>query len=359
MHVEEGFPHSAQRGRQSPEEGDVMDVHGKTGQMLNQMIVGSWVTQAIYVAAETGIADRLAIGPRTADELARETQTHGASLYRVLRALASVDIFREDEEGRFSLTEMGKMLGSDAPGSKRSLAIMAGAEFYRSWGGLLSSVETGGAAFAKVFGKPFFDYMCANPDRWRIYDAAMTGVHDSETVPVLDAYDFRSFRTIVDVGGGNGLALAAILRRHPEARGVLFDLPDVAKRAGEVVARGGVSDRCRIAAGDFFDSVPGSGDAYLLRHVIHDWDDREAITILGNCREAMRPGGRVLVVETVIPSGNDPCFGKWLDLMMLVVGGRERTEEQYAEIFSAAGLRLTRVVPTAHEVSVIEGVCSI
>ena len=333
-----------------------MDIPGKTEEMLNQMIVGSWVTQAIHVAAEIGIADFLADGPRTADELARETKTHGASLYRVLRALASIGIFNEDAEGRFSLTPMGKLLGSDAPGSKRSLARMAGSEFYRSWGELLSSVETGGPAFDKVFGKPFFHYMSMNPDRWRIYDSAMTGVHDSETLPVLEAYDFMPFKTIVDVGGGNGLALAAILRRHPEARGVLFDLPAVAKRAEEVVADIGISERCGIVGGDFFKSVPASGDAYLLRHVLHDWDDREAIAILKNCRDAMRPGGRVLVVESLIPSGNEPCFGKWLDLMMLVVGGRERTKEQYAELFSAAGLRLIRIVPTAHEVSVIEGV---
>lgn len=335
-----------------------MEVAGTTGQMLNQMIVGSWVTQAIYVAAELGIADSLGAGSRTAEELARETRTDSASLYRVLRALASVEIFREDGEGRFRLTPMGKLLGSDTPGSKRALAIMAGTEFYRSWGGLLSSVETGGPAFDEVFGKPFFRYMSDNPDRWRIYDDAMTGVHDSETKPVLDAYDFPSSGTIVDVGGGNGLALGAILRRHPRARGVLFDLPAVTGRAEMVLAGSGVSDRCRFVGGDFFESVPASGDAYLLRHVIHDWEDREAIAILRNCRDAMRAEGRVLVVETVIPSGNEPCFGKWLDLMMLVVGGRERTREQYGELFSAAGLRVVRVVPTAHEVSVIEGVCA-
>lgn len=333
-----------------------MEINEMTEQMLNRMIVGSWVTQAIYVAAEIGIADFLAAGPRTADELARETGTHGASLYRVLRALASIDIFREDDEGRFSLTPMGKLLESDVPCSKRSLARMAGAEFYRSWGGLLSSVETGGAAFDKVYGKPFFRYMSMNPDRWRIYDAAMTGVHDSETNPVLDAYDFSSFKTIVDVGGGNGLALAAILRRHPETRGILFDLPTVTERAREVVTGYNVYDRCGFVGGNFFDSVPSSCDAYLLRHVIHDWDDDEAVVILKNCRDAMQPGGRVLVVETVIPSGNEPCFGKWLDLMMLVVGGRERTKGEYDQLFSAAGLRLTRVVFTAHEVSIIEGV---
>jgi len=332
-----------------------MEVSRNTEQMLNKMIVGSWVTQAIYVAAEIGIPDLLAAGPRTADELARETETHGASLYRVLRALTSLGLFTEDIDGRFSLTPMGKLLGSDTPGSKRSLAIMAGSEFYRSWDGLLTSVKTGASAFDKVYGKPFFQYMSMNPDRWRIYDSAMTGIHDSETLPVLEAYDFSPFRTIVDVGGGNGLALAAILLRHPGARGVLFDLPSVAKRAEDAFSGFGLSDRCGIVGGNFFDSVPESCDAYLLRHVLHDWDDGEAIAILGNCRDAMRPGGRVLVVETVIPSGNAPCFGKLLDLMMLVVGGRERTEEQYEKLFSAAGLRLTGVVPTDHEVSVIEG----
>jgi SAM-dependent methyltransferase len=333
-----------------------MGINEPAEQILNRMIVGSWVTQAIYVASEIGIADLLASGPRSAVELARETGAHGASLYRLLRALASVDLFREDEKGRFSLTPLGTLLASDAPGSKRSLARMAGAEFYRSWDGLLSSVKTGAAAFDQVFGDSFIQYMRANPDRWRIYDDAMTGIHDAETIPVLDAYDFGSFRTIVDVGGGNGMAIAAALRRHPGARGVLFDLPDVVERARQVVADRGVSNRLRFVGGDFFQSVPPSGDAYLLRHVIHDWEDGDAVAILRNCREAMQSGGRVLVVETVIPSGNGPCFGKWLDLMMLVVGGRERIREQYDSLFSAAGLRLARVVPTAHEVSILEGV---
>lgn len=333
-----------------------MEFPGTEEQMLNRMIVGSWVTQAIYVAAEIGIADLLSVGPRTVDDLASETKVHGPSLYRVLRALASLNIFREDEEGRFSLTPMGKLLGSDAAGSKRSLARMAGAEFYRSWGELLYSVKTGEASFDEVFGSPFFRYMSMNPDRWRIYDSAMTGIHDSETIPVLDAYDFSSFETIVDVGGGNGLALAAILRRHPGVRGILFDLPAVAERAGEILAGCDVTDRLSVVGGDFFESVLPSADAYLLRHVLHDWEDGESVSILGNCRNAMRPGGRVLVVETVIPSGNGPCFGKWLDLMMLVVGGRERTEGQYAALLSTAGLRMTRVVPTVHEVSLIEGV---
>ena len=335
-----------------------MEITQKTVQLMNQMIVGSWMTQAIYVAAEIGVADLLSSGPRTADELARETGVHSASLYRVLRALASADIFREEDDGRFSLRPMGRLLTTDAPGSKRSLARLSGAEFYRSWGNLLSAVESGGAAFDRAFGKPFFRYMSENQDRWQIYDEAMTGIHDSETIPVLDAYDFASFRTIVDIGGGNGLALSAILRRHPTAEGVLFDLPSVVGRATEIIGGCAESGRCRIVGGDFFESIPVAGDAFLLRHILHDWDDDDAVTILRNCRNVLQPGGRILVVETVIPAGNGPCFGKWLDLMMLVVGGRERTREQYKQLFSAAGLHLARIVPTAHEVSVIEGVAT-
>jgi hypothetical protein len=320
------------------------------------MIVGSWVTQAIAVAAELGIAERLADSPRTADELAQDTGAHGSSLYRLLRALASVGIFEEDGAGRFGLSPLGALLADDMPGSKRSLAIMAGAEFYRSWGGLLGSVRTGAPAFDTVFGAPFFRYLEENPERWRIYDAAMADVHDAETTPVLEAYDFTTVHTVVDVGGGNGLALLAALQRHRHLRGVLFDLPDVAQRAQVHLAETDVADRIEAVGGDFFDAVPENHDTYLLRHVIHDWEDREATAILRTCQEAMLPGGRILVIETVIPAGNAPCFGKWLDLMMLVVGGRERTREEFERIFAAAGLRLARLIPTAHEVSVLEGV---
>jgi len=320
------------------------------------MLVGAWVTQAIAVAAELGIADCLARGPLTLDELASRTVTDRASLHRLLRALAGAGLFAEDAEGRFAATDLGTLLASDAPGSKRAFAIMAGGEFYRSWGGLLGAVRTGAPSFDAVHGAPFFRYMEQNPDRWDLYDAAMTGVHDAETAPVLDAYDLGGFRRLVDVGGGNGRALQEALRRHRRLRGLLFDLPDVAARALRTLAASDVAARCDVVGGDFFAAVPRGADAYMLRHVLHDWDDEAAAAILRNCREAMAPGGKVLVVETVIPPGNDPCFGKWLDLMMLVVGGRERTREQYGEVFAAAGLRLARVVPTAHEVSVLEGV---
>jgi len=325
-------------------------------EVLNRMMGGSWITQGIYVAAELGIADLLVDGPRTAKELAAETSTDSDALYRVLRALASSGIFAEDAQRRFSLTPVAERLRSDVPLSQRWFAIMMGAEFYQCWGRLLSAVQTGSEVTRATFGMPFFQYVTEHPDRGRIYDAAMNAIHGPETVPMLDAYDFSQFHTVVDVGGGNGLTLAGILQRHPAVRGILFDLPTVAEGARPVLSHLGLSDRCQIVGGDFFSSVPAGGDAYVLRHILHDWDDEQALSILRNCREATGPEGRVLVVESVIPSGNGPCFGKWVDLMMLIIGGRERTEEQYRELFSAADLSLSCVVPTAHEVSILEGV---
>jgi len=327
----------------------------QSSQQLAKQTIGGWITQAIYVAAELGIADLLTDGPRTADELAERTHAHGGALYRVLRALASIGIFTEDAERRFSLTPVAECLRSDRPDSLRSFGIMTGAEFYQSWGNLLYSVQTGEPGFQKRFGAPFFQYMTEHPERHAIYDAAMMVHGIAETEPMLDAYDFSAFRTVVDVGGGNGRMLAAILNRHPAVEGILFDLPAVADRSRAIISELGLSKRCRIVGGDFFTSVPAA-DAYVLRHIIHDWDDAEAVSILRNCRDAMNPDGRILLVETVIPPLDQPCFGKWLDLMMLIVGGRERTEEQYGRLFSQAGLRVSRIVPTAHEVSIVEGV---
>ncbi len=327
----------------------------QASQQLAQQTIGGWITQGIYVAAELGIADLLTDGPRTAEELAERTHAHGDALYRVLRALASVGIFTEDAERRFSLTPAAECLRSDRPDSLRSFGIMAGAEFYQSWGHLLYSVQTGKPGFQERFGAPFFEYMTERPERHALYDAAMMVHGIAETEPMLDAYDFSVFGTVVDVGGGNGRMLAAILERHPAVKGILFDLPAVADRTRATIAELGLGERYQIVGGDFFTSLPAA-DAYVLRHIVHDWDDKEAACILRNCREAMNPGGRVLVVETVIPPRDEPCFGKWLDLMMLIVGGRERTEEQYRRLFSQAGLTLSRIVPTAHEVSIVEGV---
>jgi hypothetical protein len=327
----------------------------QSSRRLTELTIGGWFTQAISVAAELGIADLLIDGPRTAEELAEDTSALSGALYRVLRALASVGIFTEDEYGRFSLTPLAENLRSDVPNSLRSFGIMAGAEFYQSWGNLLYSVQTGKQGFDKTYGRPFFQYMTEHPDRHAIYDKAMMVHGIAETEPMLDAYDFSAFETVMDVGGGNGLMLAAILNRHPAIKGTLFDLPAVADRAKESFSDLDLSGRCQIVGGDFFTSVP-SADVYVLRHIIHDWDDGDAVSILRNCRNAMNPEGTVLLVETVIPPLNEPCFGKWLDLMMLIVGGRERTEEQYRQLLPQAGLELNRIIPTAHEISIVEAV---
>ena len=331
----------------------VADAHA--GQQLLGKMIGGWVTQAVHVAAELGIPDLLARGPQTAEELAEQADAHGEALYRVLRALASVGIFDEDADRRFSLTPLSNCLRTDKRNSLRAFGMMMGAEFYDAWGELLYSVRTGKPGFDKRFGAPFFEYMTEHPDRHAIYDAAMMVHGIAETEPMLDAYDFSVFGSVVDVGGGHGRMLAAIVERYPGVEGILFDLPPVADRARAVLSESDASGRCRAVGGDFFRSVP-SADAYVLRHILHDWDDAEAVAILRICGRAMNPGGRVLVVETVIPPLTQPCFGKWLDLMMLIVGGRERTAEQYRRLFSQAGLALGRIVPTTHEVSIVEAV---
>jgi hypothetical protein len=323
---------------------------------FRQVFGGAWITQALSVAAELGVADVLAAGPCATHDLAARTGAHAGSLGRLMRALASVGVFAEDAAGRWMLSPLADLLRSDVPGSQRAFATMMGAEFDAAWGELLHSVRTGEPGFERRFGRPFFRHMEENPARHAIYDLAMTGVHGRESGPVLEAYDFGAFRHVVDVGGGNGLNLAAILARHPALRGTLFDLPSVADRARTSLAASPVAPRLRIEGGDFFAAVPAGGDAYVLRHIVHDWQDAEAATILRRCREAMAPGGRVLVVEMVVPPANEPGFGKWLDLMMLLVGGRERTRDEYERLFAAAGLRLARVVPTSCDVSVLEGV---
>lgn len=326
-------------------------------EFYQQVFGGAWITQGIWVASELGIADRLADGPRTAAELAQETNSHTDSLYRVLRALADAGVFAQDTEDRFSLTPIGELLQSNGPLSQRPFGIMMGAEFHQAWGELLHTVRTGEPGFDKRFGKHFFTYMTENPHRHGVYDAAMGAFGMAETNAMLDAYDFSPFRTLVDVGGGSGLLLTAILKQYPALMGTLFDLPAVAERTRSTISsNSGLSGRIQFQGGSFFESVPAGADAYIMQHIIHDWQDPEAIAILQKCRLAMNPDGRVLVAEIVIPPGGEPSFGKWLDLMMLLVNGRERTEEEYERLFDAAGLRLDRVVPTASGVSVIEGV---
>lgn len=325
-------------------------------QQIAQMLTGYWISQAVYVAAKLGLADLLKDGPRTVDDLASATQTRPRPLYRLLRALASVGIFAEDGQGRFSLTPLGECLRSDVPVSQRAMAITAGELFYPAWGELLYSVQTGGTAFEKVYGQPVFDYLSQNPAQARLFDETMGGVHGPETAAMLDAYDFSGVRVLADIGGGNGSVLTAVLKQHPALRGILFDLPGVVERAKVNLQAAGLASRCQVVGGSFFESVPEGADAYLLRHIIHDWDDERATAILRNVHRAMDASGKLLVVENVIPPGNEPSFGKLLDLTMLVIpGGEERTEEEYRRLYGAAGFHLTRIVPTKAEVRVIEG----
>jgi len=323
---------------------------------LARLMSGYWYTQTIYVAAKLRLADLLNDGPKTADELAQATGPNARFLYRLLRALASVGIFAEDDRRRFALTPMAECLRSDVPGSQWSMAIMRGGLQYEAWGQLLHSIQTGQPAFEKIHGMPIFEYFSKHPEEGKLFDAAMTGVHGRETAAMLDAYDFSGIGTLADIGGGNGSVLTAILTKYPKMQGILFDLPAVVERARANIETAGLVDRCQVVAGSFFEAMPPGADAYLMRHIIHDWDDDQSVTILRNCRKAMGDAGKLLVVEGIVPSGNEPSISKFFDLAMMVLpGGMERTEPQYRRLYEAAGFRLTRIVPTKTWISVIEG----
>ena len=325
---------------------------------LIQMCVGGWVAAAVYAAAKLGIADLLADGPKSASELAAATGTHGPSLHRFMRTLAGFGILTDAGSGRFALTTVGRALQTGAPGSARSTLIaFGGPAFWRGWEEIIYSLETGKPGFDKVWGMGLFDYLAQHPDAASHFSEAMVGFHGSEPPTVADAYDFSEVRTVVDVGGASGNLLAAILRRHPGVRGVLYDLPHVVRDAPALLKAQGVDGRVTIEPGSFFDRVPAGGDAYLLSHIIHDWSEAQCVTILKHCRAAMGPKGRLLIVEAVLPEGDTPHQGKLQDLVMLVFpGGQERTEAEYSTLLDKAGFALRRVVPTASVVSVVEAV---
>jgi hypothetical protein len=328
---------------------------------LDRLITGYWLSQAIYAAAHFGIADLLAAGPQSVEALAQQSSTNPDALFRLLRALSSIGIFREGPSRHFALTPLAEPLQSNVPNSKRALALMACDEQYRAWAEIAYSVQTGQKAFDKVFGQPVFDYLSQHRDKAKIFDAAMVGIHGRESNAILQAYDFSRINTVVDIGGGNGSQLITLLQAHPAMRGILFDLPHVIDRATAPIAAAGLADRCQLVAGSFFDSVPAVAAtgpaAYFMRHIIHDWEDERSLSILRNCHRAMREDARLLVVESVIPLGNEPFNGKFLDLVMLLIpGGKERTEDEYRTLFAQAGFKLTKIVATGPEVSVIEAV---
>lgn len=324
--------------------------------IITQMIFGYVTAKAIHVAAKLNIADLLAAhGPMNCSELASKSSAHEESLYRLLRALASAGIFVEDQNGIFSLTPLAECLKEDSPESVKAMAQSAGNVLYKAYNEFLYSIQTGDGGFKKAHGVPIFEYLANNPEEGKIFDRMMTDIHGDETEPMVNNYDFSVFNTVVDVGGGNGEVISAVLNKNPGVKGILLDVPDVINRSRENIAAWGLSDRCQLDTGNFFESVSKGGDAYILRHITHDWCDEEAVTILNNCRISMNPGGKVLVVEAVIPEGNDPNPFKWLDLTMLMIGGKERTKNQFENVFSQAGLKLTRVVPVTPDLSVVEG----
>jgi SAM-dependent methyltransferase len=323
---------------------------------LLELASGKWISQALAAAVELGLAERLSDGPRTAAELARAAGASEDGVYRLLRALASLGVFAESARRRFRLTALGRALRVDAHGG---YARFLGHEVtWRPWGELMHSVRTGAPAFDHVFGMATFDYLAQHPESAAVFDEAMTSLSVAESRAVVEAYDFSPIRTVVDVGGGRGLLLASILRSYRRMRGILFDMPHVVAGAPDLLAAQDVADRCQVIPGDFFASVPEGADAYVLKHIIHDWDDDRSLRILKNCRRGMPRGGRLLVVDAVIPPGNAPHFGKLLDLEMLVMTpqGRERTREEFRALFRRAGLRLRRIVPTAAPTSIIEAV---
>jgi O-methyltransferase domain/Dimerisation domain len=325
---------------------------------LMRLATGFRYSQAIHVAATLGIADLLADGPRPSNELAREAGADPDALYRLLRALAAVGVFEEDDERRFALTPLGEPLRSDVPGSVHGWALMIGRPyFWRSWGNLEHSIRTGENSFRALHGTDIWEWRSGRPEESAIFDGAMRALTGAANAALLDAYDFGRFGTIVDVGGGNGAFLAAILDAHPAARGVLFDQPHVIDGAGPVLAS--VADRVSVVAGSFFDSVPSGGDAYILKWIVHDWEDEEAIAILQICRAALSPDARLLVIERILALPNEGAEGKFSDLNMLVLpGGRERTGDEFAQLFEQAGLRLAQIVETGRGYAVIEAVGS-
>lgn len=325
---------------------------------LVQMATAYWVSRIVYVAAELGLADRLAEGPMSAEELAGGTGSHPRSLHRLMRTLAGLGILSEDSPGRFILTPLGEALQTGAPGSARSAVLSLGGQyFWRAFEELPHSVATGKTGMEKAWGVPLFDYLAANPQEASLFSEAMVGIHGREPAAVAAAYDFSVFDTIVDVGGATGHLLTTVLARYERPRGVLFDLPHVVKDAPALIADRGMSDRVRIEEGSFFERVPAGGDAYLMSHIIHDWSEEQCLTILGNCRRAMKPDSRLLIIEFVLPPGDDPHFGKIVDMVMLAIpGGEERTGREYGELLEKAGLRMTRVVPTESEVGIVEAV---
>jgi len=328
---------------------------------LLHLMTGYRAMQALYVAARLGIADLLKDGARGSEELARATGADARALHRLLRALASLGVFGEDADGRFAPSELGALLRSDVPGSLRAAAIFFGDERnWHAWGKLERSVMSGEPVRGPRGTQVFLEESARDPEGAALFNAAMTSLTSAFDAAVTAAYDFSRLGTLVDVGGGQGALISSILAANPALRGILFDIPPVIESARGRIGEAGLAGRCELVAGDFFASVPAGGDAYVLKWVIHDWDDEHSVAILGSCRRAMARDGRLLLVERVVPERVDQSAdtqGIVLgDLNMLLwTGGRERTAAEYRALLASGGFTLARIVPTATQLSIIEG----
>ena len=324
-------------------------------EMVDLYLTAEAVRIAVPIVAEAGIADLLLEGPRSVSALAAATGLDADALGRLLRLLASLGIFAQNGDGEYVNTRLSETLAAGAPMSMRDIAALALTPGWsKALGALPAAVQEGGAtAWDLAHGTPIFEYLSAHPDEATVFQSAMTMFSAAEAAAVTDAYDFSGIGTLVDVGGSQGVLLACVLRATPSMRGVLFDLPVMVEGAAELFAAEGVADRATVVGGDFFQSIP-TGDAHILKHILHDWDDQHCVAILRNCRNATVEGGRLLVVEEALPPGNAPSPGKILDLFMLMVGGRERTQAEYGALFEQAGYELKRIIPTATPLHVIE-----
>lgn len=328
---------------------------------LLEMLDGYRVVQALYAAAQIGIADLLGDEPQSSEALARASGTHAPSLRRLLRALASLDVLVEQRDGRFALTALGAQLRSDVPGSLRAAVLFyGGRRHWTAWGGLHECIRSGSTAFSARSPTAFADMAARDPAAAAAFNEAMDALTGAVNASVVAAYDFSRFATLVDVGGGYGALLAGILRATPRLRGTLFEIPPVLEGARERIAAAGLAERCEVVAGDAFAAVPGGGDAYILKWILHDWDDASSTTLLTNCRAAMGAGGTLLIVERVIAERATPAAGATAFLsdlnMLLLTGGRERTEAEYRALLAAAGFALVRIVPTGTPHCIIEAV---
>jgi hypothetical protein len=324
------------------------------------LLTSFWISQLLFVVAKLGVADVLVDGPMSVEAIAEKVGAQPAFLRRALRALASVDVFAEGATGRFRLTPLAQTLRSDQPDSLRAFALMIASDYnWKAWGALEQSVTRGVNAFEHANGAPFFNYLEQHPQEDRIFSAAMANLSAMENAAIAKAYRYGQLRRLVDVGGAHGHLLATILGRHSELQGVLYDQPQVIAQAldDSYLNAPEIRGRCQAVGGDFFLSVPSGADAYIMKYILHDWDDERCVRILTNCRDAMTADGRVLVVEYVIAPGNRADWAKLVDVnMMVTLDGRERTREEFQDLFSRAGLKLKRVIPTESPLSILEAV---